>query len=414
MNITFGNILLYASSLFGLFTSFYFLILLIENKKKVRVKKSTEYKSVTIIVPAYNEEKTIKKTIDSLLALKYPKDLLEIIIVDDGSKDRTLEIARKYEKENNNIKVIHQKNSGKGVALNNAINQAKGDFVGALDADSFVDAYALQHIMTGFHSEKVAAVTPSMMIHKPKSFLGIIQQVEFVLGVFLRKIFSFAGSIHVTPGPFSIFRKSFFQKYGGYDEDNITEDIEVALRIQSKGYLIENSIDGYVYTTEVKKFTPLLKQRLRWYLGFFRNIKKYKELFSKKHGNLGMIILPASFISVGLAIIVFLYTLGRTVRSISNIIRAIYHSGWDYFRHFTFNFEFFYMINNITFLVLFTLTVSILIMLIANNFSGKIKGLWWRFIVFSGVYIFLFSIWWLLAFIYDVRGKKIKWGDRFI
>lgn len=414
MNLTLGDILLYSAALFGLFTSIYFLIILIENKEKLRPKKLIKNKSVTIIVPAYNEEKRIDRTIKSLIKLNYPKELLEIIIVDDGSKDNTLQIAREYEKKYSYIQVIHQKNSGKGVALNNAIRHAKGDFVGALDADSFVDSMALQHIMAGFTNEKIVAVTPSMMINKPESILGVLQQVEFVIGIFLRKIFSFVGSIHVTPGPFSIFRKSFFEKHGGYDEHNITEDIEIALRIQNKGYFIENSIDGYVYTREISEFQPLLRQRLRWYLGFFRNIKRYKELFSRKNGNLGLIILPASFISVGLAILVVIYTIFTMVSHYTKVAQAIYLTRWDYFNGFKLNIDPFFYFNTFTGIIFITLLVSIIIIVIANNFSGGIKGLWWRYIMFSIFYIFFFSLWWLIAFVYDIRGKKIKWGDRFI
>ena len=127
--------------------------------------------------------------------------------------------------------------------------------------------------------------------------------LEFLLGVYLRKVFAFLGSIHVTPGCGTIYRKSFFDETGPYQEGNLTEDIEVAFRIQTLDGIIENSIDAEVFTLGVRKFKPLLNQRLRWYKGFIDNTVMYKRIFGAKYGNLGMFILPCSFVSVLIAIV---------------------------------------------------------------------------------------------------------------
>ena len=414
MNVTFGDLLIYITCFFGLFTSFYFLILLFEHRKDIPDKKCSKYPFVTVIVPAYNEQATLKKTIKSLLNLDYPKEKYEILIVDDGSTDSTLSIAKEMEKEWGSIRVFHQKNKGKGSALNLGLKKAKGEFVGALDADSFVDKSALKAIISRFDDPITVAVTPSMKIYKAKKFLEVIQEVEYIIGIFLRKIFAFVGSIHVTPGPFSIFRKSFFDKYGGYDEHNLTEDIEIALRIQSKGFHIENTLDAHVYTVPPKNFFALLKQRLRWYYGFVMNVEKYKYLFHPNTGNLGIIIMPAAFISVFLVILSFSYSLFKLFQWGFNTMSTVFVLGWDYFRLLSFKPDMFVLLGNTTSLSLFTILMSIIIIYIANKMSKNKNNIAIRFVLFSLFYWFFFGFWWLLALMYRFTGKKLRWGHRSI
>lgn len=412
MAISFGDFLVYFASFFGIFTSLYFFITYIDNLDDIKDQKITKYPKVTIAVPAYNEEKTLLKTVNSLINLDYPKDKIEIIIIDDGSKDKTLEIANQLKKENKNIIVIHQKNAGKGHALNKAIQISSGEFFGCLDADSFADKNALKAIMSRFNDPKTMAVTPSMKLYEAHSILEMIQDLEYRLGIFLRKIFGFLGGIHVTPGPFSFFRKTFFEKYGGYDENNPTEDIEIALRIQSKGYQIENSLDAHVYTIAPKKFKILLKQRLRWYQGFFLNLEKYNHLFRKKTGNLGIFLLPFSLISIALAITLLGYTLYLLIKNSIDLFKTISNLGWDYFKTISFEIDFFKFGNHLSFLLIITLIVTIIIMLYAKKMSGKTDKFILKFFIFSLFYWILYGFWWFVAILYKVFGKRVKWGTR--
>jgi len=412
MHITFGDLIIYVTCFFGLFTSFYFLILLFENRRDIPDKKTPKCPFVTVIVPAYNEQKTIKKTVKSLLNLDYPRNRYEILIVDDGSTDSTLKIAKEMESASKIIKVYHQKNSGKGSALNFGLKKAKGDFVGALDADSFVDSNALRAIVSRFDDPNTMAVTPSMKIYKARKFLEVIQEVEFIIGIFLRKVFAFVGSIHVTPGPFSIFRKKFFDKYGGYDEHNLTEDIEIALRIQSKGFHIDNTLDAHVYTVPPKNFLALLKQRLRWYYGFILNVEKYKHLFHPKTGNLGIIIMPAAFISIFLVIVSFAYTFYKFLEWGSHTLSTMFALGWDYFRLFNFKPDMFTILSDTTLLAIFTILMSVIIIIVANKMSQNKNSIAIRFVLFSMFYWVFFGLWWFLALMYRFTGKKLRWGHR--
>ena len=409
----FGSILVYVTSYFGLFTASFFILTLFENKHKLSSPEPTFFPTVTICVPAYNEEKTLAKTVESLLNMNYPKDKLKIYVVNDGSKDRTLEIAKQFEKYG--VKVIDKKNSGKADSLNTIIKMCDTEFFGALDADSFADENSIRRMIGFFADPSVMAVTPSMMVYNPKGILQKVQHIEFLFGIFLRKVFSYLGSIHVTPGPLSIFRKSFFDKHGGYVLNNLTEDIEVALRIQSLGYNIENSLDAYVYTVAFNKFKPLFNQRKRWYTGFLQNVHKYKSLFSLKHGNLGLIVLPSSFVSIVLVIISLGYVfynliIKGIVKNYLNL-KAINFEFWTLFNNIKFDF-FYFNITSLFFISIASLFISISLIYIAKRLAKREKGIALSYVYFALTYWFLYGIWWIASGFAILTNKKQKWGDQ--
>jgi cellulose synthase/poly-beta-1,6-N-acetylglucosamine synthase-like glycosyltransferase len=265
-----------------------------------------------------------------------------------------------------------------------------------------------------FENKKIMAITPSLKVYKPENFLQKIQYIEYLIGIFLRKIFAFLGSIHVTPGPLTIYKKSFFKKYGAYDPYNLTEDIEIALRIQKHNFIIENSVDASVYTVAPATFNKLLKQRLRWYMGFIKNTINYKCLFSPKYGNLGMFILPASFFSVLLVIVTLFYAsykfITRTI--IQNLIN-LNSINFDFWRLIKINLDTFYIdFSFIAFLVTLSIIAGILIILTAKKISKetiKIKFLYPFYLIF---YWILFGFWWIMAGIYTACRKTVVWGQR--
>ncbi len=407
----FGIILMRVISYFGLFTAIFFFLTLFENRNELKNPKPKRFPIVTVTVPAYNEEKTVSKTIRSLLALDYPKDKLEIIVVDDGSKDRTYEIAKRF--EHLGIKVYTKKNTGKADSLNFAIKRCKGELFGALDADSFANPDCLKRMVGYFENPDVMAVTPSLKVYAPKNMLQKLQSIEYLMGVFLRKMFAFLGSIHVTPGPLTIYRKSFFRKYGAYDPDNLTEDIEIALRIQKHRYIIENSADASVYTVTPSTFKKLLKQRLRWYIGFVENVLNYKELFSTKYGNLGVFILPASFISIALVIITLFYTAYKFIsRNIQNLIN-LNSINFDFWRLIQFNPDVFYVdFNSLRLLAIISIIAGIAMIYSAKKMSKENVKIKLSYLVYMVAYWMLFGFWWITALIYTALGKRVAWGQR--
>ncbi|MBN1386688.1 glycosyltransferase family 2 protein [Candidatus Woesearchaeota archaeon] len=413
MNLDFGTVLVYVMSYFGLFTAIFFLITLYENRGGLKNPVNGRFPVVTIAVPAFNEQSTLRRTIESLLALDYPRKKLDIIVINDGSTDSTLEVANLYRKQG--VRVFSKMNGGKGTALNLALKKARGELFGALDADSWVEPGALKKIVGYFNDPKIMAVTPSMKIGDPQSLLQKIQSIEYLFGIFLRKIFAFLNSIHVTPGPFSIFRKSFFDRYGGYSTHNLTEDIEVALRIQSHGYIIENSADACVYTKGPKRFRPLLRQRLRWYKGFLDNLMDYRQLFGFRHGNLGIFILPGSLISVGLAVILLVYTFGKLIRDSFTTLRNWYYIGFDLKEMLKPNFDLFYFnLNAVVYLAVFLLILGLSMIYIAKSMSDEKSKIKWIYLSYIVFYMPLFGFWWLVSLIYKATGRKIKWGPKYI
>ncbi len=406
-------ILIYVTTFFGLFTSIYFFITLFENRNKIHSPEPKRFPSVTIIVPDYGHPDSLKITVESLLKLDYPKEKLEIFVVINGIETQAKKSAYDLAKGYQDVKVFYVGNIGKGGAVNHGLKFTTSEFVGALDADCYCEKNALKRMVAFFENPQVMAVTPSIQVSDAKTILQRLQKIEFMIGVFLRKMFGFLGSIHITPGPFTIYRKTFFDKYGGYDESTITEDIEIALRIQHKNYVIENAVDSLVYTSGVKKFWPLFNQRIRWYRGFIDNVVKYKDLFGPKTGNLGLFILPASFISIGLTTVLIILSLIYMINKC-----LIFFINWKSINFsleslFYFNFDTFFIANNTT--VIFT-TVSILlaftILYISKHMAQEKEKIKLSFFFHFLFYWFLFVAWWCVATVYYITGKKIKWGPR--
>jgi cellulose synthase/poly-beta-1,6-N-acetylglucosamine synthase-like glycosyltransferase len=204
-------IIFYSLSFLAVYTQVFLLVTFFENRKKIFIRSDKitleVYPSVTIIVPCYNEEKTVSLTVESLLNLDYPKDKLNIIVVDDGSRDNTWNAVQMY-KDNPQILLLKKDNGGKHTALNLGIYHAKTEFVGCLDADSSVHPEALKRIMTYFDNKDTMAVAPSIVVRDPKNIIQYAQRAEYDMAHYNKKMLAFLEGIHVTPGPFLCIRKA--------------------------------------------------------------------------------------------------------------------------------------------------------------------------------------------------------------
>ena len=411
----FITIVIYTSIYIGLVaTAFYILTFIADIKRKREFFTEDELPKVSVIIPAYNEEKTIQLTIDSILKSDYPKNKLDILIVDDGSLDKTYERALEY--ENRGVRIFKQEvNGGKGKALNKGIKESRGDFIFTMDADTIVDKKSLKTMTRYFKNPEVMSVTPAMVTREAKTIMQRIQSVEYLTGLFLRKTFAALNAIHITPGAFSAYRKSFFEKHGGYDEDNITEDLEVALRIQYHKYTIENAPEAPAYTIPPADFNSLLKQRRRWYAGLIKNTWNYKTLFGKEYGDMGMFVLPIAWIGIFFAVFLTIY---YTVEITHNLILEIlfYNSiNFDVFNQIEFNV---YLFERIFFQVFTTPAIwFILIFLImiffylryATKKIGKTESLYLNVPIFMALFAILFGIWWVVSVFYVVFNREVSW-----
>lgn len=283
---------------FCLFIALYFeVFLLISFFEKKPQKKSASnpkhYPSVSMIVPCFNEEKTLAGTVRSLLALDYPKDKLEILIVDDGSTDNTRSIGESFA-GHPQVRFFAKENGGKYTALNLGIGESKGELVGCLDADSFVVPDALLEVAKRLEQdEEIMALTPAMKVYQPKTILELMQSVEYTFGIFYKKMFDNLSAIGVLPGPFSIYKREVFDIIGPFRHAHNTEDMEIAFRMHKHGLKIANAHTAFVYTTVPTTVRALLKQRTRWSQGFLQNGLDYKHMFfNHRYGNFGMLVFP--------------------------------------------------------------------------------------------------------------------------
>lgn len=378
-----------------LFLSMYFQILLFislfENKKKIKEENAftvTRYPSVTIAVPCWNEARTLRATLESLMELDYPKEKLHIIVVDNNSSDATYQVATDFKKlYPDTVEVCIETKQGKHNAVNQALSLSKSELFGCLDADSFVDTKALRTIVGYFEANPAAcAVTPCIHIRSPKTFIQRMQAVEYLMGVFLRKAFGSLDAIQVTPGPFSIFRKrEVFDALGGYKKAHNTEDFEITLRMHKNHLTIMNSHKALVYTVGPSTAKGFFYQRLRWARGFLENALDYRELFfKKKYGNFGMFTLPMAFLFMFYGLYAALFVMYGLVKIAALRIEEWMTVGVNPSLP---QFDFFYFNTTVmTFIVMIMLTMFLVVLYIGNVLSDDKQELYKNFIFFFFLY----------------------------
>lgn len=343
------------------------------------------------------------------MALEYPNDKLNVIAVDDGSRDGTWNIIKSYADLHPQVEAVHKENGGKYTALNLAIERSKSEFIGCLDADSFVDPKSLKKIMKCFEDCKDAmAVTPAIRIFNPASVVQFVQKAEYQLAVLAKKVQSFLGAIHVTPGPFTIFRREIFKKIGPFRHGHNLEDMEMAFRMQKNHMKIENVHNAWVYTVGPNTLKKLYKQRLRWTHGFLENAKDYKGMFlNPRYGNVSLLTLPAAFLFIVAVIFTILFLFWRLVQFL--IMKIIQWKTVGFvIPHFSFSW--FYVsakLSIILSIIVFLLTLFLLINA-QKLVDGHAKP--GRHILFYFLLYPLISPFWILKSIYNtVFSKKTSW-----
>lgn len=304
------------------FIAFYFLFLFvliyIQNRKKIMFvpKRKKDYK-VGVVIPCYKEGKTVGNVIEKFINNGY-EHIEKIVVVDDCSPDNSFEIAKKYEKKYPGlVKAVQTpKNTGCAAGSKNyGAKFIKSEIIIFGDADSFPEKGAIEKALGFFDEKNVAAVTANVLVKNRTNALLMIQAVEYIVIKFTRKILEFIGSIYVTPGPLALYRKSVFDKIGGFDDKNITEDIEITWRLLYHGYDVKMSVPSKVYAESPETFRAWFQQRIRWNLGGIQCIFKYGKSWGKR-GMLGSFVLPFFAFSWILGVFglgMLLYRLIRTV-----------------------------------------------------------------------------------------------------
>jgi len=417
MNIFITGVL-WITYFISLFFAIFWLLVFLENKQLKKPKKLRNFPSVAVAIPAYNEESTLRQTLKSALKLDYPSDKIEFIIINDGSTDSTGRIAKAFLKQHkdSNIILISQENKGKGAALNAAIKATNAEYFVCLDSDSFVESSALRKMLPYFDKQDIAAVLPSLKVKNPSNIIQKMQWYEYIINMFYKELMARLNSVHVAPGPFSIYRKSILEKLGGFDEDgNLTEDLEMALRLQSRNYKIIQLLDITVYTIAPDNLKDLYKQRNRWYKGSIINALRYKRMiFNRKYGDFGLIQMPTIIISGMIALVLILSTLYYSIKPY-----FIYYSNFKLI-----DFDFLTLLRNlsinlnildINYTVMFVALCMILITIYVVKKSHVsvdekvVKFGFFTFIAYLLLYFFILAAMWIGIAIDLIVGKKQKW-----
>lgn len=404
----------YSLIFLSVYVQVFFLITFLENRKKIVIRTGNTdldiYPKVTIVIPCWNEESTVEKTVLSLLALNYPQDKLNIFIVDDGSTDNTWNVISKFA-ESSNISVFRKENGGKYTALNFGLDNSDTEFFGCLDADSFVHPESLVRIMSYFAKDKDSmAVAPSVVVGSTTNVIQEAQKAEYHMGVYTKKMLGFLGAINVTPGPLTIFRRKVFTDLGPYRHGHNTEDMEIAYRMQKNDYKIEHCNDAYVYTNTPGTVKKLYRQRLRWIYGFINNTIDYRDVFfKKKYGNFALFTLPTGVISI----VAISYLFGRIVYGIGEFLYSkfvVFNTIGLSFSNKINNFDPFFIDTNISlFLVIFIYSLAVFSIIFGRR---MIEGKWVfsiNMLYFLIVFRILAPFWFLKALYNTILSRKPDW-----
>jgi len=260
-------------------------------KKKIDNEEYTEFPSCTILIPAHNEEKVISYTIEAMLNLKYPKDKLKIMVINDGSKDRTKEIIEEYAANDSRVVLYNvplgQGGKGKSRALNLAIKQAKSEVIAIYDADNTPDPLSLHYLVVNLLSNKEygAVIGKFRTVNKARNLLTRFINIETLS--FQSMLQAGRWQMHniaTLPGTNFVMWKWLIDELDGWDEEALTEDSELSIRIYELGYKIKFCPYAVTWEQEPETWKVWIKQRVRWVRGnnyviakFFRKIPHFKN-----------------------------------------------------------------------------------------------------------------------------------------
>jgi len=244
--------------------------------RRVRNKTSLPYSGpISIIVPAFNEAAGVEATLLSLVEARYLSEA-EILVIDDGSTDRTAEIAVRLGVPG--VRVISQPNSGKSAALNTGIALASHDIVVLLDGDTVFERTALERLVAPFSDPEVAAVSGNTKVGNRTGLLGRWQHLEYVMSFNLdRRMYDLIGAMPTIPGAIGAFRKDVLLRVGGLSTDTLAEDTDLTMTICRSGYRVAYVEDARAWTEVPVSLRQLWRQRYRWSYGTMQAMWKHRD-----------------------------------------------------------------------------------------------------------------------------------------
>jgi cellulose synthase/poly-beta-1,6-N-acetylglucosamine synthase-like glycosyltransferase len=249
---------------------------------------------VAVLIPAYNEEKVIRRTVHAALGSTYRN--IRVIVIDDGSSDATLAVARQafaLEEASGKVLILAKPNSGKADALNYGLQHLKDEeiFVG-IDADTVIASDAISHLVPHFLNPKVAAVAGNAKVGNRTNLWTRWQALEYITSQnFERRALNTLGAVSVVPGAIGAWRTSAVREAGGYHTDTVAEDADLTMALLRRGYRVEYEDRALAYTEAPVNANGLMRQRFRWSFGILQSVWKHRGVFARK-GVLGWVALP--------------------------------------------------------------------------------------------------------------------------
>ena len=265
----------------------------LRSRRRERIHAGSDYSpSVSILVPAYNEELVISNTIRSLLASEYPD--YEIIVIDDGSHDNTSKIVAENFGNNERVRLLTVENGGKARALNTGLRHARGEVVIALDADTLFAPHTVGALTHRFYDKTLGAIAGNAKVGNRVNLVTRWQALEYITSQNMdRRAFASLNCITVVPGAVGAWRKELLDEVGGFPSDTLAEDQDLTLRIRRLGYRIGYEESAIAWTEAPDNLRSLAKQRFRWAYGTLQCMWKHRDaLLRPRYGALGFVAMP--------------------------------------------------------------------------------------------------------------------------
>ena len=257
------------------------------------VADPTYVPAVAVLIPAYNEEKVIERTVQSVLDSEYPR--LRAIVIDDGSKDATLEVTRaafKKEIAAGRVTVLTKPNSGKADALNYGLEFVTEELFVGIDADTIIAPDAICRLVPHFSDPKVGAMAGNAKVGNRVNLWTRWQALEYITSQnFERRALNTLNAVSVVPGAIGAWRTAAVRAAGGYHHDTVAEDADLTMALLQAGYKVNYEDRSLAYTEAPSTANGLMRQRFRWSFGIMQAVWKHKAAVKQK-GALGWVAIP--------------------------------------------------------------------------------------------------------------------------
>jgi peptidoglycan-N-acetylglucosamine deacetylase len=249
--------------------------------------------AVAVLVPAFNEEKVIERTVRSVLDSDYEN--LRVIVIDDGSKDTTLEVTRsafKNEIADGRVTVLTKANSGKADALDFGMEQVTEEIFVGIDADTIIAPDAVSKLVPHFSNPKVGAIAGNAKVGNRVNLWTRWQALEYITSQnFERRALNTMNAVSVVPGAIGAWRTAAVREVGGYHHDTVAEDADLTMALLQAGYWVNYEDRALAYTEAPATANGLMRQRFRWSFGIMQAVWKHIEAVKQK-GALGWVAIP--------------------------------------------------------------------------------------------------------------------------